>query len=96
MAGRTFIAPERVSRDGLLVCFAGERMTLEEAVRRGLAEPEPAPEPAPEPGAAEARLAELMAMKAAELAELAEGLGAECPKGATKAVLAEAIMAAEA
>lgn len=31
-----YTAPRRVERDGVLVCFAGESMTMEEARRRGL------------------------------------------------------------
>ena len=35
----TYICPERVVRDGRLVAFEGERMTMEEAVKRGVAKP---------------------------------------------------------
>jgi hypothetical protein len=39
----TYTSPERVERDGRLVAFAGEVMTMDEAVARGLvAEKEPA------------------------------------------------------
>ena len=95
MAAGVYTAPARVERDGALVCFEGERMTMQEAEDRGLldgAEPEPEPEPEPD---AEARKAELMAMKAAELEALADSIGAEHARGATKAVLADAIMARE-
>ena len=103
MGSGVYTAPERVERDGYLVCFAGERMTMAEAERRGLVEPgQPdEPEPAqPEPAdaaALEARAAELVAsMKAVELRAMAADLGCEVPDGATKAVLAAAIAAAEA
>lgn len=46
MAAGTYICPELVERDGYLVAFAGERMTMDEAARRGLATAEPEP-PAP-------------------------------------------------
>lgn len=39
MAG-TYISPERVERDGRLVAFEGEVMTMDEAVARGLVKPE--------------------------------------------------------
>lgn len=32
----TYTSPERVERDGRLVAFAGEVMTMDEAVARGL------------------------------------------------------------
>ena len=46
MAG-VFTAEERVVRDGVLIAFAGEVMTNEEAAERGLVtnEPERKPEP---------------------------------------------------
>lgn len=37
---------ERVERDGYLVAFEGERMSMDEAVRRGLVSPEPEKKPA--------------------------------------------------
>lgn len=37
MANGTYTCPERVERDGRLVAFAGEVMTMDEAERRGLA-----------------------------------------------------------
>ena len=46
MANGTYTCPERVVRDGILVAFAGEVMTMDEAAARGLvseAEPEPKP-----------------------------------------------------
>ena len=107
MGSGVYTAPERVERDGYLVCFAGERMTMAEAERRGLVEPgqpdgsEPAEaatdaEPA-DAAALEARAADLVAtMKAVELRAMAADLGCEVPDGATKAVLAAAIAAAEA
>lgn len=42
MAEGTYICPERVERDGWLVAFAGEEMTMDEAVKRGLVKAEPA------------------------------------------------------
>ena len=83
-----YTASERVVRDGRLVCFAGEKMTTGEAERRGLiaARAQEAPED---------RKAELAKLSADELRKLAEEIGAECPKGANKQVLAEAIIAKE-
>lgn len=106
-----YTAPRRVERDGRLVCFAGERMTMEEAARRGLldgrepapanepAEPAPANEPA-EPGETQAgdpgRAKELVGSNSLkELQAMADALGAEYPKGANKSVIADAIAAAE-
>ena len=40
---------KRTERDGVLVAYEGERMTEQEALRRGLVEPEPEPKPEPEP-----------------------------------------------
>lgn len=85
-----YTAPERVERDGVLVCFAGERMTYDEAAKRGLHVPA-APPAAPR----DERRAELMKLTAAKLAQKAAELGCACPKGATKAVLAEAVLDAE-
>lgn len=91
-----YTAPERVERDGFLVCFAGERMTMEEASRRGLAAPA-GPSAAPARADTGDRAAELAAsMKAVELRAMAADLGCKVPEGATKAVLAAAIAAAEA
>ncbi len=36
MAEGTYTSPERVERDGRLVAFEGEVMTMDEAVSRGL------------------------------------------------------------
>lgn len=83
-----FTAKERVVRDGQLVCFAGEKMTMGEAERRGLVSPRAA-SPAGD------RKAELGKMTADELRKLASEVGAECPKGANKQVLADAIIAKE-
>ena len=44
MAEGTYICPERVERDGYLVAFEGEAMTMDEAVKRGLVSHEPQPE----------------------------------------------------
>ena len=54
MASGTYTSPERVIRDGRLVAFAGEVMTMDEAIARGLVdngngqEPEKEPEKEPE------------------------------------------------
>ena len=88
MAGGMYTAPERVVRDGVLVCFAGERMTMEDARRRGLLE-----EPAP--ADPDARLAELTALSAKELAAHAARIGAVHAKGANKQTVARAIIAKE-
>ena len=37
-----YTAPERVERDGRLICYAGEIMSMEEAERRGLLDEKPA------------------------------------------------------
>ena len=36
MGSGMYTAPRRVTRDGVLVCFEGERMTRDDAERRGL------------------------------------------------------------
>lgn len=36
----TYTSPKRVERDGYLVAFEGEEMTMAEAHRRGLVKPE--------------------------------------------------------
>lgn len=104
MAYGLYTAPERVERDGRLVCFAGEVMTKEEAARRGLLDAkgkpvsQPAPEPAPAapaPGA-EDRVAELSSMKRADLVALAAEVGAGHAKDANRETIAQAIAAAEA
>ena len=103
MGAGMYTAPERVVRDGYLVCFEGERMTMAEAERRGLVDPAPAEpdvpqEPDAQPAQGEAdRAAELVAtMKAVELRAMAEDLGVDVPNGASKPVIAQAIAAAEA
>ena len=83
-----YTATERVVRDGRLVCFAGEKMTTADAESRGLIVPSSASD-------AEGRREELAKLSADELRRAAEALGAECPKGATKQVLADAIIAKE-
>lgn len=45
MADGIYTSPERVERDGFLVAYEGERMTMVEAERRGLLE-KPAKKPA--------------------------------------------------
>lgn len=46
MAAGTYTSPKRVERDGRLIAFAGEVMTMEEAEKRGLVVEEPnQPEP---------------------------------------------------
>ena len=44
MARGTYICPERVERDGYLVAFAGEEMTVDEVARRGLVSRDPEPD----------------------------------------------------
>ena len=51
MAAGIWTCPKRVERDGYLVAYEGERMTMADAKRRGLLE-EPAEEPAEEKPAA--------------------------------------------
>lgn len=91
MAKGIYTAERREVRDGVLVCFKGERMTMDEAVRRGLVEP---PAAAPK-GTREERKEALMAKTAAQLAEIAAQRGASYPKGAVKSVVADAILDAE-
>ena len=38
MADGIYTSPERVERDGFLVAYEGERMTMDEAEKRGLLE----------------------------------------------------------
>ncbi len=66
----TYTSEERVERDGYLVAFEGERMTMDEAVSRGLVTQE---------GDAKK---EGKKLKADWIAE-AESLGIEVPDGAT-------------
>ena len=80
MAGGMYTAPARVVRDGVLVCFAGERMTVDDARRRGLVE---------EPATADE------AARMAELAAHAASIGAVHAKGANKQTVARAIIAKE-
>lgn len=49
MGAGTYTCPRRVERDGYLVAFEGEVMTMDEAVKRGLVSQEPKKEPEPEP-----------------------------------------------
>lgn len=42
MAAGTYTSPERVEREGRLVAYKGEEMTMDEAIQRGLVE-EPKP-----------------------------------------------------
>lgn len=97
MANGIYTAPARVVRDGLLVCFEGEKMTMDEAQRRGLEPEAKPPAKAEEPAPAEPadRLAELKAMTRAELVALAAESGVKHAKDANKAVIAEAIAASE-
>lgn len=58
MADGIYTSPERVERDGKLIAFAGEVMTADEAVARGLVEddaPAPAEDDAPAPAEAAAK-----------------------------------------
>jgi len=72
MSENTYICPERVERDGWLVAFEGERMSMDEAVRRGLVPAAPEPAPADD------------GKSRAELVAEAESLGVDVPKKATK------------
>ena len=45
MAEGTYTCTERVERDGYLVAFEGEVMSMDEAVKRGLVSNVPQPEP---------------------------------------------------
>ena len=70
MANGTYICPERVERDGYLVAFEGEVMTMDEAVKRGFVSDEPE-----EPKGKKKLKADWMAE--------AEALGIEVPANAT-------------
>lgn len=101
MAVGMYVAEKRVERDGVLICFQGERMTMAEARRRGLlghdeAEPE-VPEPGTEPVETDAERVKALvdSNKLDELQVMADERGIAYPKGATKAVIAEAIVASE-
>lgn len=75
MAEGTYTCTERVERDGYLVAFEGEVMSMDEAARRGLIPDEP--EKAAKPTVPEKRRADWIAE--------AEALGIEVPKRATVA-----------
>jgi enoyl-CoA hydratase/carnithine racemase len=81
MAG-VYTAEERVVRDGMLIAFAGEVMTNEEATERGLLV---AVEEEPEPKAKTPK---------DELIERAEALGIDLPKKATVVEIEKLIAAA--
>jgi len=49
--------PERVERDGYLVAYEGEKMTMAEAERRGLLDENPAKKPAAKKAPAKAKKA---------------------------------------
>lgn len=49
--------PERVERDGYLVAYEGEKMTMAEAERRGLLDEKPAEKPAAKKAPAKAKKA---------------------------------------
>ena len=73
MANGTYTCPERVERDGRLVAFAGEVMTMDEAERRGLAaEGREAPEKQKKPNKD-------------DLVARCKDLGIDVPSKATKA-----------
>ena len=77
-----YVSPSRMSRNGVLIAYAGEVMTEREARRRGLEveqpeEPEAVPEPAPD----------YDAMNVRELRELADSRGISAPKRAKRADL---------
>lgn len=50
----TYVSKKRVERDGYLIAFEGEQMTMDEAVKRGLVKPE-AEKPAPKGAKAPAK-----------------------------------------
>jgi len=70
MAEGTYICQKRVERDGYLVAFEGEVMSMDEAVKRGLV-----PDKPEEPKKPEKRRADWISE--------AEALGIEVPKRAT-------------
>lgn len=74
MAGGMYICHERVERDGYLVAFAGEKMTMDEAARRGLVSDGPAETAGP---------AKAQAKRRADWVAEAEALGVEVPPRAT-------------
>lgn len=61
MADGIYTSPERVERDGFLVAYEGERMTMDEAEKRGLLE-----KPVKKPAAKKAPAKKASAKKAAE------------------------------
>lgn len=84
----TYVNPRRVIRGGVLVAFAGERMSMAEAERRGLLDK--APESEVKAGEA-AQAADPADMTRAQLLELAAARGVEVPARARKAEIAELI-----
>ena len=70
MADGTYTCTERVERDGWLVAFEGEVMSMDEAVKRGLVTAEPD---------------EPRRMRKADWAARAEALGIDVPARATVA-----------
>lgn len=82
MATGTFVSHKRVERDGVLVAFEGEEMTMEEAVKRGLTSTE---EDKGGNGAKKSK---------DDLIEEAKALGIDVPKKVTVAKLQELIAAA--
>ena len=80
-----YTCPERVERDGYLIAFEGEKMSMEDARYRGLIKDETAPE-APEgktPEAPEDKAPDLSKLKKPELLALCEERGVTVPNKAT-------------
>lgn len=72
MAEGTYTCPKRVERDGYLVAFEGEVMTMDEAARRGLVGAEP-----------EKPVEKKQEKRKCDLIAEAEALGISVPKRAT-------------
>lgn len=83
MAAGTYTSPKRVERDGRLVAFEGEVMTMADAEKRGLVAPV----------AANAKEAKPKGPTKDELAARLKELGVEFPAKASKAEL-ESLLAA--
>ena len=92
----TYISEERVERAGVLIAFAGEVMTEEEAIVRGLiCNKTTAATEAEADADADAEPINFSKMKVADLEEYLEQKGIVVPDGARKGELVELAAGAE-
>lgn len=79
-----YTCPERVERDGYLIAFEGEKMSMEDARHRGLIKDETAQGETPDANQGETSKApDLSKLKKPELFALCEERGITVPKKAT-------------